>query len=122
MTFKEVSELLLLIPCHICQYYQVLTYSCAFLSCFLSSNPSKKHIRVIVEQPIAKRPRLGGELSSPKRAVGVALIICELMIFFNLPLQIHYLEAYWKWSSLSSKMRLPEGYQPCRQTLPNAKT
>ncbi|RGB29297.1 hypothetical protein C1646_672570 [Rhizophagus diaphanus] len=29
------------------------TYSCAFLSCFLSSNPPKKHIRVIVEQPVS---------------------------------------------------------------------
>ena len=35
------------------QQYRILTYSCAFLSCFLSSNPPKKHIRVIVEQPVS---------------------------------------------------------------------
>ncbi|PKC03642.1 hypothetical protein RhiirA5_379995 [Rhizophagus irregularis] len=29
----------------------MLTYSCAFLSCFLSSNPPKKHIYVIADQP-----------------------------------------------------------------------
>jgi len=39
-------------PCHIRQQYRILTYSCAFLSCFLSSNPPKKHFRVIVEQPV----------------------------------------------------------------------
>ncbi|GBC10300.1 hypothetical protein RclHR1_00950037 [Rhizophagus clarus] len=60
LTEKEVADLFMYfndtekLPSKMCLYSPTVlnTYSCAFLSCFLLSNPPKNHIHVIIEQPI----------------------------------------------------------------------